>query len=89
VIDAQSRTIYLSAAVGNATQILRQEVHALSVDDGNERPNWPVDVSGKLGFDPQPHNPRAALSLVKGIVYVATAATSETAATITAAWLHR
>jgi len=51
--------------------ILRQEVHALSLDDGAERPGWPVDVSGKVGFDPQPHNPRSALSLVKGIVYVA------------------
>jgi hypothetical protein len=71
VIDAAARTIYLSAAVGNATAILRQEVHALSVDDGSERPGWPVDVSGKVGFDPQPHNPRSALSLVKGIVYVA------------------
>jgi hypothetical protein len=46
-------------------------VHALSVDDGTEKPGWPVDVSGKVGFDPKPHNPRAALSLVKGIVYVA------------------
>jgi hypothetical protein len=71
VIDAQARTIYLSAAVGNATAILRQEVHALSVDDGAERPGWPVDVSGKVGFDPKPHNPRSALSLVKGILYVA------------------
>src|SRR6185295_4221218 len=30
VIDAQARTIYLSAAVGNGGQILRQEVHALN-----------------------------------------------------------
>jgi hypothetical protein len=71
VIDAAARTIFVSAAVGNATQILRQEVHALNVDDGQERPGWPVDVSGKVGFDPQPHNPRSALSLVGGIVYVA------------------
>jgi len=71
VIDGQSRTIYVSAAVGNATAILRHEVHALNADDGSERPGWPVDVSGKVGFDPQPHNPRSALSLVNGIVYVA------------------
>jgi hypothetical protein len=70
VIDAASRTVYLSAAVGNNSAILRQEVHALSLDDGAERPGWPVDVSGKVGFDPQPHNPRGALSLLKGIVYV-------------------
>ncbi len=71
VIDAQARTIFLSAAVGNDTAILRQEVHALSVDDGTERAGWPVDVSTKFGFDPQPQNPRSALSLVNGIVYVA------------------
>jgi len=71
VIDGTSRTIYVSAAIGNGGAILRQEVHALSADDGSERPGWPVDVSGKVGFDPQPHNPRSALSLVNGIVYVA------------------
>jgi hypothetical protein len=71
VIDADARTIFLSAAVGDATAIQRHEVHALSVDTGEERPGWPVNVSGKLGFDPQPHNPRSALSLVKGIVYIA------------------
>jgi hypothetical protein len=70
VIDAQSRTIYLSAAVG-AQAIELQEVHALAVDDGQERPGWPVNVSGTLAFDPRPHNPRSALSLVGGIVYVA------------------
>jgi len=71
VIDGATRTIYVSAAVGNATTILRQEVHALSVDDGAEKPGWPVDVAAKLGWDPQPHNPRSALSLVNGIVYIA------------------
>jgi hypothetical protein len=71
VIDAQARTLFLSAAVGDTTAILRQEVHALNIDTGEERPGWPVDVAAKLGFDPQPHNPRSALSLVNGIVYIA------------------
>jgi hypothetical protein len=71
VIDGQARTIYVSAAIGNDNAILRHELHALSADDGSERPGWPVDVSGKANFDPQPHNPRSALSLVNGIVYVA------------------
>jgi outer membrane protein assembly factor BamB len=71
VIDAQARTIFLAAAVGSATAIERQEVHALSVDDGTERPGWPIDVAARFGFDPQPANPRSALSLVNGIVYVA------------------
>jgi hypothetical protein len=71
VIDAQARTMFLSAAVGNATAIERQEVHALSVDDGTERAGWPIDVSTKFMFNPQSANPRSALSLVNGIVYVA------------------
>jgi hypothetical protein len=71
VIDGTTRTIYVSAAVGNGGAIQRQEVHALSADDGTERTGWPVDVSGTLKFDPQPHNPRSALSLVNGVVYVA------------------
>jgi hypothetical protein len=70
VIDAQTRTIYVSAAVG-ADTIERDEVHALNVDDGTERAGWPVNVSQTLGFDPRPHNPRSALSLVNGILYVA------------------
>jgi hypothetical protein len=70
VIDAASRTIYISAAEG-AQVIDRQTVHALSVDDGSEKPGWPVDVSTKAGFDPKPQNPRSALSLVNGILYVA------------------
>jgi hypothetical protein len=70
VIDAAARTIYISAAVGTGV-IERDEVHALGVDDGKERPGWPVNVSQALGFDPKPHNPRSALSLVNGIVYVA------------------
>ena len=71
VIDAQARTIFLSAAVGSATAIERQEVHALSIDDGQERAGWPVDVSARFMFNPQSANPRSALSLVNGIVYVA------------------
>jgi hypothetical protein len=71
VIDAGARTLFLSAAVGSATAIERQEVHALDVDDGQERPGWPIDVAAKFMFDPQSANPRSALSLVNGIIYVA------------------
>jgi len=74
VIDANARTIYVAGAIGT-TQIDRHEVHALSIDDGTERPGWPVDVStigsGNLQFTPPPHNQRSALSLVNGILYVA------------------
>jgi hypothetical protein len=71
VIDAQSRTLFVSAAVGDANQIQRQEIHALSIDDGSERGGWPVDASKAGGFDPQAANPRSSLSLVNGILYVA------------------
>jgi hypothetical protein len=70
VIDATARTIYVSNAAGTG-DIDRDEVHALNVDDGKERTGWPVNVSKTLGFDPKPHNPRSALSLVNGILYVA------------------
>ncbi len=82
VIDPASRTIYVAGAIGTGAAIQRHEVHALSVDDGSERAGWPVDVSkatapgaapdgGALPFTPSPENQRSALSLVKGILYVA------------------
>src|SRR5436190_4683365 len=74
VIDGASRTIYVAGAIGT-TSIERHEVHALSVDDGTEKPGWPVDVStmtsGGVTFLPPAQNQRAALALVGGIVYVA------------------
>jgi outer membrane protein assembly factor BamB len=73
-IDAPSRTIFVAGAIGT-TAIDRHEIHALSADDGSERPGWPVDVgklsAGPLRFMPQPENQRSALSLVNGILYVA------------------
>jgi len=82
VIDPAARTIYVAGAIGTGAAIQRHEVHALSVDDGTERAGWPVDVSkasapgaaadgGALPFVPVPQNQRSALSLVKGILYVA------------------
>jgi len=74
VIDAAARTIFVAGAIG-ATSIESHEVHALSVDDGTERPGWPVDVStmtaNGVTFSPPPQNQRAALALVGGTVYVA------------------
>ena len=81
VIDAGARTIYVAGAIGPGAAIARHEVHALSVDDGTERAGWPVDVStmaapgpdggATLPFMPMPQNQRSALSLVRGILYVA------------------
>jgi hypothetical protein len=75
VIDAASRTIFVAGAIGDATGIMRHEVHALGVDDGTEKTGWPVNVSALTGpggvtFNSPPQNQRGALSLVKGILYV-------------------
>jgi hypothetical protein len=72
VIDAASRTIYVAGAIGPVT-IQRHEVHALSVDDGTERPGWPATVkvsAGNVTFTASPENQRGALSLLNGILYV-------------------
>ncbi|HXI57094.1 MAG TPA: hypothetical protein VNO55_13595 [Polyangia bacterium] len=74
IIDLGTRTIYAVGAMGPGATT-RYEAHALSIDDGNERPGWPAIIDGKissggLSFDPHPHNQRAALSLVGGILYV-------------------
>jgi hypothetical protein len=74
VIDAATRTIYVAGGVGTM-QIDRHEIHALSVDDGSERPGWPVNASALkdptgLAFNTVAQNQRGALSLVGGVLYV-------------------
>ncbi|HEX4339544.1 MAG TPA: hypothetical protein VH062_26740 [Polyangiaceae bacterium] len=83
VIDATSRTLYVAGAIGtgitdpkmaSSDMIVRHEVHAFSVDDGSEKPGFPITVGGTSGsttFSPQPQNQRSALSLVNGTLYVA------------------
>jgi hypothetical protein len=75
VIDASSRTIFVGAGIAaGGTTIARHEVHALSLDDGKERPGWPVDVSkvkaGALAFNSPAQNQRGSLALVNGTLYV-------------------
>jgi hypothetical protein len=76
VIDPAAGKIYVAGAIGTSS-ITRHEVHALSIADGSDAATggWPVDVSklkaGTLAFDPSPYNQRSALSLVKGVLYVA------------------
>jgi hypothetical protein len=71
VIDATSRTLYVVNPVGPAT-ITGFFVHALSLEDGAEKPGWPKDVSQLItNFAPAKQNQRSALSLVGGILYVA------------------
>jgi len=70
VIDGQSRTVYVAGATGG-TDLQDHVASAFSIEDGALRAGWPVDVSGKLQFDPTIHNQRSALSLVGGVLYVA------------------
>jgi hypothetical protein len=77
VMDAVARTLFVAAAVGQGS-VERHEIHALSVDDGNERAGFPIDVATivskspiEAGFDARAHAQRAALSLAGGVLYVA------------------
>jgi hypothetical protein len=74
VIDQAKRTIYFDAATGTTTTITDHLIHAVSLDDGSERPGWPVSSKsvsdGGERFNPILHNQRSALALVNGILYV-------------------
>jgi outer membrane protein assembly factor BamB len=72
VIDAASRAIFVAADIANP---VHHEIHALSIDTGNELAGWPVDVSKvksstDVSFNSPDQNQRGALSLVGGILYV-------------------
>src|SRR5450631_3103681 len=71
VIDAAGKKIFVAAAMTDG----HQEVHALSTDTGMEVAGWPVNISkvntGAVAFQSDVQNQRSALSLVKGILYVA------------------
>jgi hypothetical protein len=75
VIDEATRTIYFNAAIGTSSAITDHVIHAVSLDNGAERAGWPVSAksitSAGETFNPAPHNQRAALLLVGGILYVA------------------
>jgi hypothetical protein len=76
VVDATTRTVYLDAMDtpdGGATK--RHRLFALGVDDGADRPGWPLDVAavaraGSVAFDASVQNQRGALALVAGTLYV-------------------
>ena len=65
------RTIYLDAVTGTAQTIVEHRVHALSIDNGNERRGWPVDVSSVsfrgVRLDPVTQNQRGALTIMGGV----------------------
>jgi len=78
VIDVTTRTMFLSAAIGTQANgsgtIKTHEIHALSIDDGSERPNFPVDAKTatyqNLTFNPPVENQRGALAFVNNTLYV-------------------
>ncbi len=74
-IDPVSRTIFFNATQGTKTTITDHEIHAVSMDDGSERPNFPVKASTAsyqgTKFNPVWQNERAALLYVNGVVYIA------------------
>lgn len=74
-IDLAKKTIYFDAATADAGGNIGDHlVHAISLDDGSERPGWPVKMSSVnlMGeqFAPAVHNQRSALTVVGGTVYV-------------------
>jgi hypothetical protein len=71
VIDPMSRVLIVVVGAGD-----HHEVHALSVDDGSERPGWPVILSsttlshGATPFNAVDQNQHGALLLLGNTVYV-------------------
>jgi hypothetical protein len=81
-IDAETGTLYVLARTKETTGRYRQRLHALSVTTGQENPGSPVErnagipgsgtgsLAGKLEFDSLRENPRAALLLQSGSIYL-------------------
>ncbi len=86
VIDPDSGTLYVLARTrdgsGFLANVYAQRLHALAVTTGVEKFGGPVEIrasmsgsgtgssGGKLSFNPLRDNPRAALLLNRGIVYL-------------------
>ncbi len=75
VIDPATKTIYVvSKSKTTANSTIHQRLHALSVIDGSEKLNGPVEIafsSGGFNFNPLTQNERCGLALVNGVVYIA------------------
>lgn len=69
-IDPKTRTIYVAAMVSGP----EHKVFALSVDDGSDKPGFPVSFEGVSGgshkFVSANHNQRGALTIVNDTLYV-------------------
>lgn len=81
VIDAATGTLYVLARTKEGSKAAgfqySQQLHALDVTSGTERSGSPVKIQasvkgrdGDVNFDPLLENPRSALLLASGIVYL-------------------
>jgi len=90
VIDPATRTLYVLARTKENGAFV-QKLHALDITTGHERPNSPVtitaavsgegdgSINGRVAFDPLKENPRAALLLLNGNLYLTWASSCDVA----------
>ncbi len=83
VIDPISKTLYVCDFSRMGPQHYIQQFHAMDMTNGKERPGSPVTIqatvagtgdgskNGRLAFDPMQQLQRTALTLSRGIVYLA------------------
>jgi hypothetical protein len=88
VIDLASKSLYVLARTKEHGAFV-QKLHALDLTTGKEKPGSPVVIAatvrgsgdgsahGQVGFDPLRENPRAALLLANGMVYLAWASSCD------------
>src|SRR5262249_825088 len=81
VIDQTTQTLYVVAKT-KVSGAYSQQLHALDITTGAERPGSPVtltgnvagtgggSVSGRIAFDPFRQHNRAGLTLVNGVVHI-------------------
>jgi len=88
VIDSSSKIVYLvtKSKTTSGTTVYHQRLHALSLVDGSETTNSPVELDtnitaagnceggSTLSFNTKTQNQRPALALVNGVVYMTWAA---------------
>ncbi len=93
VIDAKSRTLYVLARTKREHALFpseyHQQLHAIDIATGSEKLGGPVEIqatvhgrgtgseSGDLAFEPLRENPRAALLLSNGNVYLSWASSCD------------
>jgi hypothetical protein len=90
VIDSATRTLYVLARTKEHGSFV-QKLHALDITTGKDRPNSPVEIAAtvpgkgdgsvdsRVTFDPLKENPRAALLLINGELYLTWASSCDVA----------